>query len=227
LIFRNHKCIYFHIGKTAGTAVERWLGDGVKRDPNFADFECLFGYHRDMNLYLQHANIALAKKFIHANEFNHYYKFSVVRNPFERLLSVYHYLYDHHEEQFGGFENYILDLPNRLKNIEMRTASHHALQTSYTHLDGVQICDHIAYFELLPESLQAVAKQLGISVNMQKHNTHRFYKWGEKPVSDYYSPQMRDLVIEHLADEFECYGYSTNIEIREPLITHLQIEFEI
>jgi len=46
-------------------------------------------------------------------------------------------------------------------------------------------------------------------------------------VSDYYSPQMRDLVIEHLADEFECYGYSTNIEIREPLITHLQIEFEI
>lgn len=217
MVFHNHKTLFLHIGKTAGTSVERWLGDGVVLDHSVADYDRIFGYDPKTHIYLQHANAAFARRLLGEELFNSYYKFSVVRNPFERLVSVYYYVYESHNASFGSFENYILKLPSRMADRAIRNGSHHASQLSYTHLDGVQISDYIAHFETLPNSLEPVSHRLGITSELGQANTARFYPWGDTPVAEHYTNEMRDIVLENLEEEFACYGYSTDVEQREPL----------
>lgn len=65
-----YKCIFIHIPKTAGTSILHALGYNGGRH------HCSFLYYK-MSDY---------------GKFNKYFKFSVVRNPFDRLVSSYIYL---------------------------------------------------------------------------------------------------------------------------------------
>ena len=68
MISHKHKCIFIHIPKCAGTSVE----------VNFS------------NKHSNHCPVAVfARKY--PRKFKNYFKFSFVRNPFDRLVSVYAY----------------------------------------------------------------------------------------------------------------------------------------
>ena len=69
-IFHNIKAIFIHIPKTAGTSIERTLGNTQ------------FGGH----------SYAKTIKKKYPEEWNNYYKFTIVRDPFTRFASAYYYL---------------------------------------------------------------------------------------------------------------------------------------
>ena len=207
------KAIYFHIGKAAGTSVEKLL-DNKKRDHKVADYDDFYGYDRDHNIYLQHASAAFMRDNVDRNIFDNYYKFSVVRNPYERLVSVYHYLIDQHTKEFGSFEGYINTLPNLVSQSNLLKGSHHIAQSCYTHIEGQQICDYIAHFENLPNSLNPVTSKLNLKTELGKHNVGRFYNWQVKPVPSYYTKEMINIVIELFKADFESYGYSLDPNVR-------------
>ena len=70
-VFDEKKCIFFHIPKTAGISLVKAL---------FGDLD--WG-HRDVNYYI---NVFDKKRF------NDYFKFTFVRNPYDRLFSAYSFL---------------------------------------------------------------------------------------------------------------------------------------
>ena len=76
----NKKCIFIHITKTAGTSVEQYLKDNGRNELLFDRFM--------FNRSLQHLTALELKKQL-GSVFNKYYKFSIVRNPYDRLLSEY------------------------------------------------------------------------------------------------------------------------------------------
>src|ERR1051325_4646004 len=67
MISHSHRCIFIHIPKTAGNSVNRVFGVGWQD-------------HKDLQRYRDE----LPKE-----TFERYFKFAVVRNPWDRLLSDY------------------------------------------------------------------------------------------------------------------------------------------
>ncbi len=215
MISHSLKTIFFHIGKAAGSSVEKLL-DENRYDSNIPNYEVFFGYEPSENIYLQHASASFIYENLENEIFNSYYKFAVVRNPYERLVSVYHYLIDQHTKRFGSFEAYINELPKMLSNNSLKNGSHHLAQISYTHINNELICDHIAHFESLPESIQPVIDKLNLAKGLGKYNVGRYYNWQTKPVSDYYTDEMIDIVTTLFADDFSNFAYSKDPRRRYP-----------
>jgi len=207
MVFHEHKCIYFHIGKTAGVSVERWLRD-EPRDARIADYASMFGWDPKEGIYLQHATPSLIQREVGQETFDRYYKFTVVRNPFARLVSVYYYLYDQHVKQFGAFEDYVEALPSLVNSKACAKGSHHIPQVYYTHIDGENICNHIAHFETLPDSLTPVCNHLGLTTALPKHNIYRHKQRKNQSIDSYYTSSMTEIVVQVYESDFETFGYS-------------------
>ena len=216
MIFSEHKAIFFHIGKTAGFAVEQLLCPG-DRDASVADLQKLFGYDRSRRIYLQHASAAVTREMAGEKIFTEYYTFTVVRNPYARLVSVYYYLIDLHRKRYGSFENYINALPQILEDKALFNGSHHIPQTCYTHINGCPVCDAIVYFEHLPESLDPIRQRLHIDAPLEKLNVIHRPQRPTKPPAEIYTPKMVETVQQVFKEEFELLGYSPNPECTEPL----------
>ena len=74
MISHKHKCIFIHISRTGGSTIERLLQgeDQWNRDP-----------------YSKHITTARAKK-LYSEWWDDYFKFTFVRNPYDRVLSQLH-----------------------------------------------------------------------------------------------------------------------------------------
>ena len=64
-----HRCVFIHIPKAAGTSLTRTLFDSPSRHLHYTEYEC--------------AN---------PRKFRNYFKFTFVRNPYDRLFSAYTFL---------------------------------------------------------------------------------------------------------------------------------------
>jgi hypothetical protein len=207
LISHELKAIYLHIGKTAGTSVENLLHH-QPLDASVANRELLFGYDKEERIYLQHANAKTTQRLVGEKVFQDYFKFTVVRNPYTRMLSVYHYLIDQHSKQFGSFEGYIHALPKLLS--QPLAGSHHSPQTDYTHIDGNFVCDHVCRFEELPFSFNPVVIELNLNKGLSRENNQSSKKWKMRSVASYYSPSMRQIMQDLYEGDFISFRYSEN-----------------
>jgi len=74
MIIDRHKVIFIHIPKNAGTSIEEYFGnESVRIQPN------------------KHADIhEIKRKF--KNSYNNYRKFTIIRNPYDKMVSWYFYL---------------------------------------------------------------------------------------------------------------------------------------
>lgn len=113
----KYKTIFVHIPKCAGTSIEKYLG--------MATIDNLFSYKPikltslkyDSSLFTeeelarfeevtpQHLTALQLKKVIPEKIFSSYFKFSVVRNPYDRLLSEYAYIHETPTSKTSRFRN--------------------------------------------------------------------------------------------------------------------------
>ena len=82
VICHQKKCIFIHIPKTAGTSIEQFIKDNGQNHIELIGVS----NNRSMHHYTAHE-----LKNIFPTLYNNYYKFSIVRNPYERLLSEYYW----------------------------------------------------------------------------------------------------------------------------------------
>jgi len=206
MIVDELKCIYFHVGKTAGVSVEKWLLDET-RDWRKADRRRMFGWDADEGVFLQHATADTVLRLAGTERFNDYYKFAVVRNPYERLISVFYYLYPQHMKKHGSFQNFVLNLPDIVAKPDGLKGSHYLPQTRYTHIDGEQVVDDIVKFEALPHSLTIVANRLGINRPLGHENRIHQEKRPTGSASECYSGAMIQSMREVYRSDFDSLGY--------------------
>jgi hypothetical protein len=215
MIFHNHEAIYFHIGKTAGVSIEKAF-DNAPRDPRVADYNVFFGADRKGQVNLQHATPGFMQSNISPTIFNEYFKFTVVRNPFARLVSVYHYLIDQHTEEYGCFGNFVKCLAGLIKKPVIRNGSHYLGQYDYCYIEGQPVCDVVIHFEFLPSSFEIVRQKTGLISRLEHHNRNTWSPWKDRPIHDYFSDESADIVRTLYKLDFEKFGYSYSPEIIEP-----------
>ena len=191
--FDVHRCIFVHIPKCAGISVARSL------------FGTLGGGHSTVRDY----QIAYSPR-----EFAEYFKFTIVRNPWDRLFSAYHYLKtggmtpadrEFSEAElapYDDFEHFVLDWVDEesIWRYMHFQPQHHYLCFE----DGPPLVDFIGRFENLSADFRVIAARLGIDRELMSLN-RRSSKPGFREV---YTPEMRDRVGRVYARDIEMLGYA-------------------
>ena len=184
------KYVWFQIAKNATRTTVNYLNENTKVD---------FGFPLHLD-----KDSGYGKSY--ESEYDNYFKFTIVRNPWDRLLSFY-YNKLHGKDVYGGnyssfsecntFEDFIYALkPRNLKKCN----GHFKLQTEMFPLDSI---DFIGKFENFSDDFGIICGEIGIPRQDIPHRNKSFHRYYTK----YYSDGTRKVVAEKYASDIEQFGY--------------------
>jgi chondroitin 4-sulfotransferase 11 len=201
MISHPHRCISVHIPKAAGNSVNEAFGIGWQDHKDLARYE---------------TELAPAV-------FADYYKFAVVRNPWDRLLSDYNYqvrksrpadtklhLFDERgaRRSFAEWTEVALSgrepLPAARWGGDVSPGIHRfSPQLDWISLRGGIAVDFVARFERLGEDFQVISRAVGLGrTNLSRRNPRFHFHY-----SRYYDAATRDLVANYYARDIAAFGY--------------------
>lgn len=144
-----------------------------------------------------------------------FFKFSFVRNPWSRMVSLYYNFFVEEKavpkvaanryrillDLFGkdkmSFREFIESFPN---------CSNHHWEQSYVFFEGIDM-DFIGKFENFSEDVGKVYSKLGFEPPVIPH----INKTKHKPYTEYYEPDLVDIVAKEFAGDIERFGYVFDI----------------
>ena len=199
-IFNDHKITFLHIGKTGGVSIEKSLGLPPRDYRKFCP-EFIFGLKN--GVMIQHARFQFLEQFM-TEEQKGFFRFTIIRNPWHRMISAFYYLLPAHLRRFQTFENWLEDKYEKIIDGKWTEGSHFVPQIEYTHQDGKQIVDRILRTETLADDFSRMCKEQGIQAGeLKKLNVSRLR---DKKLEDY-TPKTRDMVSEMYALEIDHFGF--------------------
>ena len=147
-----------------------------------------------------------------------YFKFAVVRNPWDRLHSSFSYLRrfktgdtfpdaiyaDRYLRQFDDFEAFVLALADDGEKRKLLDYTHMLPQCYWLTLPGdrAPCMDYLARFENLETAFSDLSRRFNAAVELPKLN-----QGATKDYSELYTKRMRDIVAEVYACDIEAFGY--------------------
>ena len=198
MISLQKRFLFVHIPKTAGNSIQSVLRD-YSEDELVAlrgeqDGIERFGLRNPKYKIKKHSTLAEYKAALGKAQFGELYKFTCVRNPWDRMVSLY----------FTPTQN--MGAWDRKK---FRKAIVKALSVAdYLRLDKVEEdpfanVDYVIRFENLADDFRTVCGTLGISPT----TLPRYNRSSREHYSKYYDDELRELVRARFAAEIERFGY--------------------
>jgi len=166
--------LYIHIPRTGGTHFEKLLGfKGHEERPPCGNFRYpvnhkeIMGWDGSLKIMLQHATYhqitSLPPRFGTENN-NDLNKISIVRNPYNRAVSLYNYFGG--EKKHGSFESFLNELQSGKIN-------NYFYRPQWEYLDGADF--DLIRFENYCEDVDAISKKFNLNIqcsfNKRKHVT--------------------------------------------------------
>lgn len=149
-----------------------------------------------------------------------YFKFVFVRNPWDRLVSLYFYgkpdknlLYfwdggDYSKKKTIPFEDWIMSLNTTNTVYDRKSPEYKTLtpwlnqHTYFCGSNGEIIVDYIGRYETLEKDLDFISKKIGVSNKLHKKNSTV-----HAPYRQYYSAVTRDKVANLFCADIEKFQY--------------------
>lgn len=203
---KKHEIIFIHVPKTGGESIESLLGVfGINNTGSQQkSMEILYGRDGDANTALQHLTSLEIKEIVGDEVYRAYFKFSFVRNPYDRLVSEYYYAKRIREiPREMSFDEFIhkVVLPNK------NTHRHYRDQVDYvTNEKGEVIVDFLGKFEDFTRDLKKILDRLHIKKRFLPYvgSTQRPKA---KHYSYYFNDELREVVQALYFKDFEKFGY--------------------
>tara|TARA_R110000824_G_scaffold5436_1_gene25093 strand:- start:800 stop:1498 length:699 start_codon:yes stop_codon:yes gene_type:complete len=172
MINHKHKCIFIHIQRTAGSYIEQFI-DGR------AAWE---HYPKEKHL------LASQAKKLYKEYWNDYFKFSIIRNPWERMTSMlehYPYLVDFNKGKLN-LDNYkthygdtlTLEFDRHFWKREDLLSQKHQEGKLYSNILDEEL-DFIASYENLAGDMSYVFSQIGITKKIKVKKQGHGAKWAK------------------------------------------------
>ncbi|MFM7077832.1 MAG: sulfotransferase family 2 domain-containing protein [Planctomycetaceae bacterium] len=214
-VSHRHRTIFTHIPKTGGTSIEAVLGMHGDRDDvgvvpyadQVADREHLYGRR------LQHLSAERLREELDDDAaFSSYFKFSVVRNPWDRLVSTCAWSgrkWARREmlerAEFEAFVRRTHAAFAALRDVPGPTPLHPHVVPQVAYLfdaAGRSWMDYVGRTETLEHDWHVIRDRLGVDVDLptRMKSVHRPYR-------EYYDAETRALVAEIYARDIEAFGY--------------------
>jgi hypothetical protein len=192
--FDEQKCIFVHITKCAGISIAT----------------SLFGNLGGAHLRIPHYQLIFSQR-----EFNEYFKFSFVRNPWDRLVSAFLFLKkggankgdrlwtETNLSGFPDFHSFVTSWVNR-KNVN--AWKHFVPQYKFVCEPGSETpkVDFIGHFECISEDFIQVQKRLGSHTGLQHLNKSEGNK---RDYREYYTEATKKVVAEVYQEDVRIFGY--------------------
>lgn len=198
-ISRQYKIIFLHNPKTGGTAIEKLFD--ITAGP-----ENLFTPNYPANqIVLQHLPYKKLQKIIPEDIFSTYFKFTIVRNPWDRLVSDYHWKNrgcDTFEEFIDYMDDiyteYTFEAIEQCPEVAKNYLGHFLPQYSYCGPDVT-----VYRFENFAADVAALLQKYNISKPVPRENSthHKHY-------SHYYDTRTRTIVEKIYARDISLFGYT-------------------
>lgn len=214
----SHKFLFIHIPKTAGGSVHRALAAYSVSPENLLINRCLehfgirvnhIGPFPEWKRFRYHSTAATVKRHLPSGVYRELFKFAFVRNPWERLVSHYHW---------------VVDQPAHHRHRRMRSLSFAEFADLWTRRgkaaqrplicdeEGNLLVDFVGHFERLHEDFTQVLRHLGLAVDLP--HLHRSSRNAERDYREYFPKSLAALVADRLRDDIQYFGYT--LDDREP-----------
>lgn len=183
LISDTHNFIYLKTGKTGSTAVEQYF---LPYATNIA--------------YLNHHTSALTTKKIAGDRWEKYFKFCVIRNPFDKIVSTFFYFNKVKNDTVTEFRNWVKDENTKL------------LFDRNMYLKNSTICvDKFIRYEYMANDLSETCSILGIDYNSENLKViNRGTRDMSYSIVELYDTETIKLVKKIYDFELEYFNYSIN-----------------
>lgn len=209
-ISHPYRTIFVHIPKTAGTSIEAVLGmHGNRQDigivPYFnqeLDYQHLYGRQ------MQHMTAQSIRLVLNNDAlYDSYFKFAVVRNPWDRLVSALAWT---DQKWVRGEELTLEAFDSQIRQIHAALHGGAEQLPSYLYPQSVYVfdaerrplVDFIGRYENLAADWRVIREKVGLSAELPSRmkSHHRNYR-------DYYSEETRRLVGEIYAADVSAFEY--------------------
>lgn len=209
LISFSHKFVFVHIPKTGGTSIRAALQryhpfDQAMGNGRMQSLRDQYQAKLDAAGIFSHSAIRVAPLVLSQESLDTFYKFAVIRNSWEWVVSLYVYIKrfqghpQHESVKDMSFEEYL----------DWCFVQDHRpcqLQCKYvTDESGRMAVDFCCRFERLGEDFAQVCEKLGLTDVALPH----LNKYRTRQYSDYYTPATRDLVHEYCREDVERFGFA-------------------
>jgi sulfotransferase famil protein len=209
-ISHKYKCIFVHIPKTAGTAIEYNLAMhgnlktiGIKpytnQEPNL---DTLFGKG------LQHLTVEQLKSAIKNEKiFTNYFKFAFVRNPWDRAVSQASWRakkwVNKIELNSMEFKRYVTHIYKQYKKQELNSTHSKPQWTFIFNRSGLNMMDFVGRFETLHEDWELICGK----INNSKLELERRMVSFHKPYQEYYTASTIEIIAEIYQMDIKLFNY--------------------
>ncbi len=205
MISHKHRCLFVHVPKTAGKSVLDLFGLpmlGSEYDGSKDWIEDPYGH-------------VPVRSYGKRQWFKSYFKFAIVRHPFDRLVSAFHFLdkgglnegdrafaEEHLSPYNGDFQKFVAEGLESAK-----IYSHFRPQSDWLcNRRGNITVNYVGKFENLEESMGEIAGRIGLEYNGMRHlNTSARAEW-----STYFDWSTRKAAAEVYREDFGRFSYHSN-----------------
>jgi hypothetical protein len=163
---------------------------------------------RDVPIFFEHSPAWEVRKWVGEAVWNSYFKFCVVRDPFDRCVSRFFYSVK------WGRQNNRIEVWKRDDIDQFIRYNPHCVNENwplYTVQDEV-IVDHVVRYEALEEGLAEVSRRIGLDHNLHDEMKAVRSKSGDRPAGSdaaaMLRPESRAVVAMLCASEIARFGYS-------------------
>ena len=208
LLSLEKKFLFVHVAKAAGSSIRTTLDPYcVQPQQSWVNrFLDRIGIHVNhvgpfpRQWFRTHDTARTAQFWLPRHVFDGVFKFAFVRNPWDRMVSMYSYILlntDHHRHgavsQLEGFEDFLKTEFRRRVPLQLDSVSDRR---------GNVIVDFIGRFETLEADMAEVCRRIGIEYRLVHRN-----RAPHEPYQKSYNHRTRKLVADYFARDIEYFGY--------------------
>jgi Sulfotransferase family len=210
MISHRYKCIFVEVPKTGSTSVRRILGAAIKPHLSLSEIKRMMesnwvirGGRKDRIMeWLYPMLPAERRKERGRQQFASYFKFGFVRNPWDRVVSLYERNEATQMRQEMTFEEFVRWI--QYSSATCVHSSPHRYQLDwFVDADGRMLADFIGRFERLQEDWAVIAKKLGVSETLP----HARGNPRLRHYTEYYTPETARLIEEKFKVDIEAFNY--------------------
>lgn len=193
MINHKHKFIFLHIPKTGGRSIENiFLSKKILHDESL--YPIISNPHHSLSEYTEMVNI------------NNYFKFTFIRNPFDRILSEYFYI----KKRNGCL--WTMEMFNKKCPTFKKFITNGGLECCWkwhanNQYEMVYNQDHklnfIGRYENFQNDFNTICDKIGIPRQQLPH----INKSEHKHYTEYYDDETKQIVAEKFAKDIEFFGY--------------------
>ena len=196
MLSKRHQFVFVHVPKTGGGSIT-------------AELQTLYGEGEKLRTHLTAAEY---RNFLGPSLFQKYHTWAVVRNPYERFISEYHWrkhwMLRKERQQAAAVS--IEDLALNMERYNFCDRKHILSQYDMTHVDGKCVCEIYRYEQGLGNILKHATRQIGQgrithdgTMSIHKHDV----RIDRRPYYEQLSEAAIDALSQRYRIDFETFGY--------------------